>query len=73
MTTVRAVVIDMDSASRPGERYDIVATLDSVEAAEEWIDRQDPAKVQRGGFGLDVSELCGDCGEFHSPEAECDS
>lgn len=47
-------VIDMDSASEPGDKFTVVGRFESEQEASEWIGRQDPAKVERGGFGIDA-------------------
>ena len=51
------VVIDMDSASVPGDHYTIVAICATLYEAEQWIARHpDKDKVNRGGFGIDGPE-----------------
>jgi hypothetical protein len=50
-------VIDMESASKPGEEYTVLARFWHVAEAESWIDHhEDTAKVERGGFGIDAPE-----------------
>lgn len=71
----KAIVIDMDSATKPGQQYRTVATftaLDATQKAENFLaEYADQDKVRRGGFGIDVSEYCFGCRNWHSPEAEC--
>jgi hypothetical protein len=31
----------------------------------------DEARVRAGDFGLDYSEYCDECSDYHSPEADC--
>lgn len=47
------VVTDAESAKAPGDRLTVLGRFPTEQAAAEWIGRQDPAKVARGGFGLD--------------------
>lgn len=52
-------VIDMDTATDPGEQYTVVARFSSEHQAEAWIDQHgDKAKVDRGGYGIDAPEPC---------------
>ena len=48
-------VIDMDILD-PNVQYLPLATFDTLTEAEEWIGRQDPNKVERGGYGIDAPE-----------------
>lgn len=50
-------IIDMDSASKPGDRYRVIQRFETVLEAEQWIgDHADQEKVVRGGFGIDAPE-----------------
>lgn len=43
-----------------------------TEEARKYLDRQDATKVAAGDFGLDYSEHCTGCNDYHSPEADCE-
>jgi hypothetical protein len=52
-------IVDMDSASQPGEQYTVVHRCYSEHEAVAWLGQhEDQAKVERGGFGVDVPEPC---------------
>lgn len=51
----RWVVVDMESASSPGERYDVLGEFATHDQAANFIDQQpDKDKIERGGYGIDA-------------------
>lgn len=73
--SMRATIVDAESATEPGPRHRVLAQFvggDAEDKAVAWIERfGQPDKVERGGYGLDVSKWCFRCGEYHSTEAGC--
>ena len=49
-------IVDLDSATRPGDRYRNVAHTTSLEAAYAVLETLNPTDVARGRYGLDVLE-----------------
>lgn len=53
----KAVVVDMDSASKPGEQCTVLAEFcgdDAYDKAVGWIGQQNESDVARGRYGLDA-------------------
>jgi hypothetical protein len=71
--TIRASVIDQERTNVRLGTHITVTTFygdDAEVRAAEYIGKLPDAAM--GRYGLDVSVKCADCGEFHSPEAECE-
>lgn len=52
-------VVDMDSATQPGEQFTVVHRCHSEQEAVVWLSQhEDQEKVERGGFGVDAPEPC---------------
>ncbi len=55
----KAVVVDMDSATKPGDIFTVVADFvgdDALAKAVSWVDNQDSEDVMRGRYGIDVND-----------------
>ena len=55
-TAQRYVVIDLESATEPGEEYDVLAVLPTLKAAEEVITTLPTEDVENGRYAIDGPE-----------------
>ena len=73
MATDRVDIVDMEGV-QVNEPARTVATFiggpDVVEHGEKYVERL--PGVTTGRYGIDHSINCGECGQWHSPEAECE-
>lgn len=48
----QVAIVDMENLNPKTNRFKVIKRVSTVRQAEQWISKQDPKKVQRGGYNI---------------------